>query len=362
MPAQEVGHLRLGRNVGDRLVPNLEFRSGLPIIIILLGVIALVFLPKLLPRLKQGIDVTNVAAILLTCGAYMVVGPLLMVMNKEVMETLHFDFPLTLAGSGVLTTAIVARFSVACGFSEVSTEAREAVKEAMWHKTVLPIAAAKAATLACGNAVYLHLGLGFIQMLKAFNPVIVVMVMHICGLAAPPRFARWGVYMIICGTLLEVKGELHATCVGLTLMIISEVMEAINLVLTQKLLQNCKFTLMEGLYMISPPSALILFLVASVIEWPRMIQEGRHRMVFQLPWYFFGPCFLGFLVNFVGMAVVQATSSLTVKVLNIARGIIVVLVGIVFYGEYCTPLELCGYWFALVGVTLYNIGQMISSK
>jgi len=137
-----------------------------------------------------------------------------------------------------------------------------------------------------------------------------------------------------------------------------EIFEAIHLVLTQKLLQNCKLTLIEGLYMITPPSSLMLLLGASIFEWPRMIQEGSHRMIFQQPWYFLGTCFLGLLVNFVGMAVIQATSSLTVKVLNTARGIGVVAVGILFYGEYCASLELCGYSFALVGLALYNYAQM----
>mmetsp|Transcript_83291 Transcript_83291/g.130005 ORF Transcript_83291/g.130005 Transcript_83291/m.130005 type:complete len:367 (-) Transcript_83291:108-1208(-) len=356
MHPPEIGHFNLSLEFVDRSV--LQSYSSIPLVIVLLALLAVSFHPTVLSSVKQKIDVVSVATVLLSCGAYMVVGPLLMVLNKEILDTLHFNFPVTLAGLGVFTTAVVVRCMVLCGFSEVRSEATKALEGHIWHKTVLPIAAAKAATLALGNTIYLYLGLGFIQMLKAFNPVIVVVVMRVSGLPLPPRLARWGVYLIIAGTLLEVKGELHATCLGIFLMIMGEIFEAIHLVLTQKLLQNCKLTLIEGLYMITPPSSLMLLLGASIFEWPRMIQEGSHRMIFQQPWYFLGTCFLGLLVNFVGMAVIQATSSLTVKVLNTARGIGVVAVGILFYGEYCASLELCGYSFALVGLALYNYAQM----
>merc|ERR1719253_889583 len=106
-------------------------------------------------------------------------------------------------------------------------------------------------------------------MLKALNPVIVVFVMRQCGLALPPRMARWGVYLIISGTLVEVKGERYVTLIGVVLMMTSEVMEALNLVLTQKLLHNCKFTLTEGLYFIAPAAGIFLFCAAFLLELPR---------------------------------------------------------------------------------------------
>lgn len=330
-----------------------------------LGMIILVLHPTLLSRIVLRLECSRASLskamrVLLVCAAFMFIGPLLMVLNKEILQTLHFDFPLTLSGLGLMTTAVVVRGSVACGLCEVRPQTQEAVAEKGWCWAVLPIAMAKATTLACGNAVYLHLGLGFIQMLKAFNPVIVVFVMRLCGLALPSRTARWGVYLIISGTLVEVKGELKVTLLGVLLMMTSEVMEAVNLVLTQKFLQNCKFTLVESVYLIAPPSSALLFGAAIVLELSRMSREEKYRVIIDHPEYFAASCVLGLAVNFVGMAVVQATSSLTIKVLNTIRGIGVVFVGILFYGEYCTTLELCGYAVAIGGFTLYNLAQYIS--
>lgn len=348
-------------------VIHLSTSTSVAITALLVGVVLLILhtrvLSKIRPKLCEhdSYSLSSVLRVLAVCGVYMVVGPSLMVVNKEILQTLGFGFPLTVAGLGLFGTSIVIRAAVACGICEVSDEAREAVEGRLWHWTVLPIAAAKAATLACGNVVYLHLGLGFIQMLKAFNPVIVVVVMSACGLPVPSRLARWGVYLIISGTLLEVRGELHATLLGIFFMMSSEVMEAINLVLTQKLLQLRKFTLTEGLYMISPPSCFLLFVTASLLEWPRIAREAGYRIMMDHPWHFVASSALGLLVNFVGMAVVQATSSLTMKVLNTARGVAVVLVGVLFYGEYCSPLELFGYGCALAGFSLYNYAQLKAS-
>ena len=50
----------------------------------------------------------------------------------------------------------------------------------------------------------------------------------------------------------------------------------------------------------------------------------------------------------------KATSAVTTKVLNTVRGISVVFVGILFYGEYCATSELLGYSVAIAGFSLYN--------
>lgn len=46
----------------------------------------------------------------------------------------------------------------------------------LWYRRVLPVGFAHASTLALGNAVYLLLNVGFIQMLKAFTPVMILLV------------------------------------------------------------------------------------------------------------------------------------------------------------------------------------------
>merc|ERR1719331_816086 len=113
-------------------------------------------------------------------------------------------------------------------------------------------------------------------------------------------------------------------------MFTSEVVEAISLVLTQKLLQNHKFTVIEGMYVLAPPGASCLLFAAVLLEWPRMIRAGHHMMPLAQPTYFGVAALLGLGVNFVGFLVVQATSSVTCKILNTARCVSLVFIGIIF--------------------------------
>jgi hypothetical protein len=54
-----------------------------------------------------------------------------------------------------------------------------------WVTRILPIGFFMAATLWTGNMVYLYLSVSFIQMLKAFNPIIVMIALFIAGLETP---------------------------------------------------------------------------------------------------------------------------------------------------------------------------------
>jgi len=295
------------------------------------------------------------------CAAFMVIGPALMLLNKHIMQAHAFRYPLSLSGLGVLASTLFSRASVALGFAEVRKESREVVAGAKWFRTALPVGACKALSLATGNAAYLHLGVGFIQMLKAFTPAIVMAVMLSIGSRRPNRSTVFWVFVIVAGTVMEVKGELHATTLGLALMTASEVSEAVNLVMTQALLQDSKFTAIEGLYFLAPPSTLCLFGAAAATEWPLMMRSGHLATIAEHPLDFVGAAALGLAVNFVTMLLVQATSSLFTKVLNTFRCVCLVVVGVVVYGEVISGVELVGYSVALIGFAGYNYVQMTTA-
>ena len=50
------------------------------------------------------------------------------------------------------------------------------------YRRVLPVGLAHALSLSTGNAIYLLLNVGFIQMLKSFTPVIVMMFLYLAGI------------------------------------------------------------------------------------------------------------------------------------------------------------------------------------
>ena len=95
----------------------------------------------------------------------------------------------------------------------------------------------------------------------------------------------------------------------------AELSEGIRLVLTQFLLQNLKFGVVEGQYVLAPASALCLFTASAFLEMPDMFQRNAFSIVFDYPMYFALASCMGLVVNFLSYYVIHATSSLTMKVL-----------------------------------------------
>jgi hypothetical protein len=62
-------------------------------------------------------------------------------------------------------------------------------------------------------------------------------------------------------------------------------------------------------------------------------------------------------VNFLSYLVIQATSSLTMKVLGTLRNILTIFLGVMFYSETIDPNEWIGYMIALLGFVAYNAAK-----
>ena len=134
----------------------------------------------------------------------------------------------------------------------------------MWYRRVLPVGLAHALSLSTGNAIYLLLNVGFIQMLKSFTPVIVMMCLYSAGVEKPTKPVIVAIFVISIGTAATCSFTLEYNILGLLVMFISEAAEAVRLVLTQFLLKNMKFGVIEGLYVLAPASAFWLC-VASIV-------------------------------------------------------------------------------------------------
>lgn len=116
-----------------------------------------------------------------------------------------FAFPLTLSAVGTVTSTVFSRAVVWAGLAQVRPESMEVVAGTKWCSTALPVGACKAITLATGNAVYLHLGVGFIQMLKAFTPAIVMAVMLFFGVRRPSCQTVLWVFVIVAGCACQCR-------------------------------------------------------------------------------------------------------------------------------------------------------------
>jgi len=300
---------------------------------------------------------TSQATMLGLCLAYMVIGPALILLNKFILQDLEFPYPMFLSGLGVLVSGLVAQLLVRLGYVQLSPTRREAVEGALWYRRVLPVGLAHAGTLAFGNTVYLFLGVGFIQMLKSFTPVIIMLTAYVAKIESPSRPTVVSIMIISLGTAMTCSFTPQLSIVGLAVMFAAEATEAIRLVLTQFLLQNLKFGVVEGQYVLAPASAFWLFLASFCYEVPHMIENKAFHTILNNPFTFIAASTMGLGVNFLTYFVIQATSSLTMKVLGTVRNIFTIVIGVILYSETVALNEGFGYSVALLGFVGYNMSK-----
>jgi hypothetical protein len=286
----------------------------------------------------------------------MVIGPALIMLNQYILKSLNFPYPMALSGMGVLASGIFARILVSLGYVQI--QRAEAIEGYLWYRRVLPVGMASAATLAFGNMVYLHLDVGFIQMLKSFTPVIVMLVGYFGNIEHVNSSVVLSVLIISLGTATTCTFTPQLNILGIFIMFMSELMEGIRLVITQFFLQQLKFGVTESQYVLAPACAFWLFLASLIFEFPDMMEKGAINVVLQYPFHFLIAASMGIGVNFISYYVIQHTSSLTMKILATVRNICLVVLGVFWYKEVITINQAWGYFIALIGFAGYNMSKM----
>ena len=96
---------------------------------------------------------------------------------------------------------------------------------------------------AFGNAQYLYMGVALIQFLKAFTPIVVTLVSAVLLGKHPSAPVVAALFVLCAGSSVTAAGDVSVTATGLLLACGSASTEAVRLVLTQFVLQDCRFSL-----------------------------------------------------------------------------------------------------------------------
>lgn len=270
---------------------------------------------------RAGTYAENLLAVTYTLS-WMIVSSGLVMLNKHILSGLRFEFPLTLCSLGMLFSGIVSAVlfkGMGIGKEAPAAEANrvepmavppsgpaatrtgggggrggddDAMSWGEYTRTILPIGLASSLTLYWGNYAYLFLSVSFIQMLKAFTPVVTMAVLFAFKVEHFRSKLIMSVVLMTLGTALASYGETNFSLVGFVSMAISEVMEALKLVAMQFLLaggaagagatkqtRRKKFGLFEGLYYFAPATVLWLFVGITFTEGSRLVNEGGLRIM-----------------------------------------------------------------------------------
>jgi drug/metabolite transporter (DMT)-like permease len=297
---------------------------------------------------------SSVQAILI-CTVYVTVGLGLIFLNQYILKDLKFPYPMFLSGLGVLASAVFARVLVRFGHTKLSK--KEEVEGILWYQRVLPVGMASAGTLAFGNMVYLLLDVGFIQMLKSFTPVVIIFFGYITAVDIPSIPVVYSVIVISVGIAATCTFSPVFHVAGITVMFLSEIAEAVRLILTQFLLKQMKFGVVEGQYVLAPASAFWLFVASAIFEFPQMYESNAILIMLENANFFLLASAMGVIVNFMAYSVIQSTNSLTMKMLGTLRSIVTIGFGVLLYHEVIPIREAEGYLLALVGFVGYNLAS-----
>jgi len=289
--------------------------------------------------------------------AYITAATTIIMLNKYMLSVTAFHYPIVLSSMGVVCGWTLSLIGVHVTRT-VDISNHKDITLASWAKNVLPIGLFQGTTLMLGNMAYFHLTLSFLQMAKALSPAVLLTVLYLTGLDKWHTKVALAVLVIILGTFVASLGEMNFTAIGFLLIFGAEVTEAFKNACMQFLLANKKFSMWEGMYFISPASLIFLGTSAVLFEFKHMRENDAWGMMVDKPYLFVAAGFLGFVVNFCSLGVIKYIGSLTLKVLAQLRSILIIIFGVIFYGDVVTPMQIVGYAVALVGFAGYNVAKL----
>ena len=292
---------------------------------------------------------------------FICVGPTLIVLNKVILQSGQFPYPIFVSNLGMIVSALLARVAAALGF--ITPKKDKMIEGINWYLRVLPVGFAHAGTLMTGNWVYLYLDMGFIQMLKSFSPVMLLIISAILGIGKRATGqVVVGLLTISIGifiTTSAVHKDARFSWIGIWIMVFSMAFESFRLAMTQFFLQELKLNVLESMYTMAPASMIWLFTCSAIFELPHMMARDNimHIMIEYIP-MFLAAGGMGAVVNLVSYSLIQLTSSLTLKVITTIRNVGVVFIGIICFRESVTNYQFMGYSIALIGFMMYQASAL----
>jgi len=289
-------------------------------------------------------------ALLYTIG-YLTFSTITVVSNKHLIKDAGFGNPIFVSSCGTMFAFLASTIAVHGKFVEI-TEPKMSFSE--WVKVCVPVGFFSSITLACANIVYVYLSLSFVQMLKAFVPV-VTYATHVCvGTDKYNSDFTLSLLAMVVGGMMCMNVSGKATVIGVCVMFGSHFAEAIRTVGAQWLLVNRKFGVIESMYYFAPATVVFFIPLVLYFEGDSLQAPGISDIAKKYWYLFVVSSSWGCLVNACGLGVVKNIGAVWFKGINNIKNILLLFFGIVVYGDVVTVLQAIGYTLSLAGFGRYT--------
>ncbi|SNX85040.1 related to triose phosphate/3-phosphoglycerate/phosphate translocator [Melanopsichium pennsylvanicum] len=273
------------------------------------------------------------------------------VYNKFVLDPnqLNFPFPVFLTtfhmAFATVGTRLLARYThLLDGLANVE------MTNERWIKNILPIGALFSCSLIFSNMAYLTLGVSFIQMLKAFTPVAVLLISFAFGLKQLSGTLTMIVGCISFGVALASYGQGEFAMSGFVCQVLAIGFESSRLVMIQVLLQGLKMDPLVSLYYFAPVcaaiNALVLPFTEGLVPFFQISNLG--------PFVLFSNAGVAFGLNIAAVFLIGAASSLTLTLAGVIKDILLIVGSMLLLGDTVTGLQFFGYGIALAGLVAFK--------
>jgi len=295
------------------------------------------------PRQKPKVSATTIIPV------WIVLSSAVILYNNHLYSTLNFRYPVFLVTWHLTFAAIGTR--VLQRTTHLLDGAKEVhITKDMFVRSILPIGLLFSGSLILSNTAYLYLSVAYIQMLKAFTPVAILLISWSFRIQEPSKKLAVIVFMISTGVALASHGELHFNLVGFITQAAAVAFEASRLVMIQLLLHGLKMDPLVSLHYYAPVCALINSLVLPFTEGLAPFYELARIG----PLILISNASIAFLLNVAAVFLVGAGSGLVLTLAGVFKDILLITGSVLLFGAQITPLQVFGYSVALGGLVLFK--------
>ncbi|KAL0250313.1 hypothetical protein I308_102486 [Cryptococcus tetragattii IND107] len=279
---------------------------------------------------------------------WIVLSSTVILYNKYLYSNLNYPYPIFITayhlGCAAIGTRILrATTNLLDGLDKI-TMTRE-----LYFKSILPIGVLFSGSLILSNTAYLTLSVSFIQMLKAFTPVAILLISAAFKLQALNSRLILIVLLISTGCALAAYGEIYFEMFGFLCQVSAVAFES-SYAISPTLFTSLKMDPLVSLYYYAPVCATIN---ALFIPFTEGFAPFRH--FFRIgPLIMLSNAAVAFGLNVAAVFLIGAAGGLVLTLAGVFKDILLISSSCIFFGSPITPIQIFGYSLALGGLMAYK--------
>ncbi|GAA5983659.1 hypothetical protein JCM10908_000372 [Rhodotorula pacifica] len=286
--------------------------------------------------------------------AWIATSSAVILQNKYILSDLGFRHPVALTtihlAFQTIATRLLRKYTGMVDKAK-ELEATGVMNRDAFLRKIVPVGLLFSASLVLSNWVYLRLTVSFIQMIKAFTPVSVLLVSAAFGLKELTRKILLIVTLISFGVALASYGEIDFELIGFLVQALAICIESCRLVLVQRLLQGFGLDPIASLYYMAPVCLAVNAVILLPVEGFGVFADAMEKV--GIPYLFLNAC-LTFALNLASVSLIGKASGLVLTLAGVLKDIMLIAGSWGLLGSSITGLQVVGYAIALGGLVWFK--------